>query len=60
MSDKIHVVMAADGAYRKGLEVAKSSMIASCSDPSRLEFHLFGENRELEPRMRGDFGTYRG
>lgn len=60
MVDKVHVVMAADGAYVKGLEVAKASMLASCSDPSRLAFHLFGENTELERRIRGEFGTYKG
>ena len=52
--------MAADGAYRKGLEVAKASMIASCSDPSRLEFHLFGDDGQLAARIRSDFGTYKG
>lgn len=60
MSGKIHVVLAADAGYVKGLEVAKASMIASCSDPSRLEFHLFGDDPVLERRIRGDFGTYKG
>ena len=45
MSDgEIHVVMAADGPYVKGLEVAKASMVESCSDSEQLEFHLFGED----------------
>ena len=57
MSDKIHVVMAADGAYRKGLEVAKASMIASCSDPSRLEFHLFGDDEHYKFEYKNE--TYR-
>jgi len=43
MKDKVHVVMAADGPYLKGLEVAKASMVESCSDPERLEFHIFRE-----------------
>ena len=60
MCDKIHVVMAADAGYMKGLEVAKASMIASCSNPSRLEFHLFGDDPALEQRIRSDFGTYKG
>ena len=58
--EKIHVVMAADEAYRKGLEVAKTSMIASCSEPERLEFHLFGDAPELMYRIRREFGTYKG
>lgn len=60
MKDKIHIVMAADANYRRGLEVAKASMVASCSDPERLEFHLFGEDKNLEDRIRNDFGTYKG
>lgn len=60
MVDKVHVVMAADGAYMKGLEVAKASMEESCSDPSRLEFHIFGEDSALANRIRRDFGTYKG
>ena len=60
MDDKVHIVMAADGAYMKGLEVAKASMVASCSDPSRLTFHLFGENEDMERRIRSEFGTYKG
>jgi len=52
--------MAADAGYMKGLEVAKASMIASCSNPSRLEFHLFGDDPALEQRIRSDFGTYKG
>ena len=60
MVDKIHIVMAADGPYMKGLEVAKASMIASCSDPARLEFHLFGEDAGLACRIRGELGTYKG
>lgn len=57
---KVHIVMAADGAYRKGLEVAKASMVESCSDPSRLVFHEFGEEPSFVERMRRDFGTYKG
>lgn len=60
MADKVHIVMAADGAYMKGLDVAKASMVASCPDPSRLHFHLFGENVDLERRIRSEFGTYKG
>ena len=60
MKDKVHVVMAADGPYLNGLAVAKASMIASCSDPSRLEFHLFRGDPALEQRIRSDFGTYKG
>jgi lipopolysaccharide biosynthesis glycosyltransferase len=59
-SDKIHIVMAADEAYRKGLEVAKKSMIDSCSDPERLVFHLFGDDPSLSARIRSEFGTYKG
>ena len=58
--EKVHVVMAADEAYRKGLEVAKSSMISSCSAPERLEFHLFDDDPELMDRIRREFGTYKG
>lgn len=43
MSDKIHVVFASDANYLPGLEVAKGTMIAACSDPARLEFHIFDE-----------------
>ena len=60
MDGRIHIVMAADGAYLKGLEVAKATMIASCSDPSRLVFHLFGENEEMGRRIRSEFGMYKG
>ena len=60
MKDKVHVVMVADKAYEKGLEVAKASMIGSCSDPDRIEFHIFREEPELSERMRREFGTYRG
>ena len=61
MSDgEIHVVMAADGPYLKGLEVAKASMVESCSDPGRLEFHLFGEDAVSPERIRREFGTYKG
>ncbi len=59
-AEKIHVVMAADGAYMKGLEVAKDSMIKSCSCPERLEFHIFSETNVMMERLRGEFGTYRG
>ena len=59
-SDRIHVVMAADGPYVKGLEVAKASMVESCSDPGRLEFHLFEEDAVSPERMRREFGTYKG
>lgn len=58
--DKLHIVMAADEPYMKGLEVAKASMIASCSNPARLEFHIFGENPSLDARIRNEFGTYKG
>jgi len=58
--DKIHVVMAADGPYMKGLEVAKATMLASCSDPSRLVFHLFGDDAALSERIRREFGSYKG
>ena len=60
MSETVHIVMAADQAYMKGLEVAKASMVESCSDPSRLEFHVFGEDVAIANRIRGDFGTYKG
>ena len=60
MDDRIHVVMAADGPYMKGLEVAKASMVESCSNPSRLDFHLFGEDAALSERIRSEFGTYKG
>ena len=60
MTGKVHVVMAADGAYMKGLEIAKASMIASCSDSSRLAFHLFGEDSNLVQRIHSEFGTYKG
>lgn len=43
MTEKIHVVLASDANYRPGLEVAKATMIASCSDPARLAFHAFDE-----------------
>jgi lipopolysaccharide biosynthesis glycosyltransferase len=58
--EKIHIVMAADEAYWKGLEVAKNSMIASCSEPERLEFHLFEDKPGLTDRIRHEFGTYKG
>ena len=32
----------------------------SCSDPSRLVFHEFGEEPSFVERMRRDFGTYKG
>ena len=60
MNDKVHVVMVADNAYEKVLEVAKASMIESCSAPDRIEFHIFREEPELSERMRREFGTYRG
>ena len=60
MSGKIHVVMVADGPYMKGLEVAKTSMIESCKNPSQIEFHIFGKDEELDARFRSDFGTYKG
>ena len=43
MNDAIHVVFASDANYLPGLEVAKGTMIAACSDPARLEFHIFDE-----------------
>lgn len=49
--EKVHVVMAADAGYRKGLDVAKASMVASCSDPERLAFHLFGDDPGLSARI---------
>ena len=60
MNSKTHIVLVADGAYMKGLEVTKASMISSCSDPSRLVFHLFGENEEMARKIRSEFGTYKG
>ena len=60
MNEKVHIAMAADAPYMKGLEIAKESMIASCSDPSRLVFHLFGESEALGRRIRNEFGTYKG
>lgn len=39
---QVHVVLASDENYRPALDVAKSGIIASCSDPSRLVFHEFG------------------
>ena len=38
---KVHVVLAADENYRPALEVAKLTMLANCSDPSRLVIHEF-------------------
>ena len=35
-------------------------MIASCSAPERLAFHLFGDDQEITVRIRADFGTYKG
>ena len=58
--DKIHIVMAADEAYRKGLEVAKTSMSESCAHPERLAFHLFGGDDAFADRVRREFGTYKG
>jgi len=43
MFRKIHIVLASDANYWPGLEVTKATMIASCSDPARLEFHIFDE-----------------
>lgn len=40
---KIHVVLAADANYLPGLKVTRESMVRSCSDPDRLEFHIFDE-----------------
>ena len=60
MNDKVHVVMVADKAYEKGLEVAKASMLGSCSDPGRIEFHLFDDDSVLMDRIQKDFGTYKG
>lgn len=60
MTDHVHVVMAADGAYKKGLEVARASMIESAGDPARLKFHIFDEGTGLEQRIRDEFGTYKG
>ena len=58
--DKVHIAMVADGAYLKGLEVAKASMVESCSNPSRLQFHVFGEDAELGSRIQREFGLYKG
>ena len=52
MNDKVHVVMVADKAYEKGLEVAKASMIESCSDPDRIEFHILREDVRSSVRSR--------
>ena len=60
MNGKIHVVMAADKAYWKGLEVAQASLLASCVRPSQVAFHLFGEDGQIAARIRADFGTYKG
>ena len=60
MNGKIHVAMAADQGYWKGLEVAKASMVASCSAPERLEFHLFDEKEGVASRIRADFGISTG
>lgn len=58
--DRIHVAMVADGPYKTGLEVAKDSIVASCSDPSRLVFHFFGDDEVLSERIRQELGTYKG
>ena len=60
MNGKIHVVMAADQGYSMGLEIAKASMVASCSAPERLEFHLYDDKAEVVSRILTDFGTYKG
>ena len=60
MNGKIHVAMVADQGYWRGLEVAKASMVASCSAPERLEFHLFDENDDVVQRVRTDFGISTG
>lgn len=44
VSGKIHVVLASDANYLPGLEVTKATMLASCSAPSRLAFHVFDEH----------------
>ena len=60
----VHVVFAADEKYRPALEVAKSTMLASCSDPSRLVIHEFDaraldniDTSGLRP-WNGSFMTY--
>ena len=58
--ETIHVAMAADGPYQKGLDFARESMLRSCSDPSRLQFHVFGDDAALSARIRREFGTYKG
>ena len=60
VEDKIHIVMAADGTYRKGLEVAKASLSESCAHPERLVFHLFDGDAAFADRVRREFGTYKG
>ncbi len=42
-TDRVHVVLAANGPYMSGLELTKASMIASADDASRLVFHEFTE-----------------
>lgn len=41
MSDRVHIVLAADANYRNGLEVTRRSIIAACPTPERLVFHVF-------------------
>lgn len=60
VEDKIHIVMAADETYRKGLEVAKASLSESCAHPERLVFHLFDGDAAFADRVRREFGTYKG
>ena len=43
MTDKIHIVLASDANYRPGLEVTRASILQSCSEPERLEWHIFDE-----------------
>jgi len=41
--DNIHIVLASDANYLPGLEVTRATMLAACSVPERLVFHVFDE-----------------
>jgi len=43
MNDKVHIVLASDANYVPGLEVTRATMLAACSEPSRLVLHVFDE-----------------
>jgi len=47
VAGEIHIVLASDANYMPGLEVTRATMLAACSDPSRLRFHVFDDNEAL-------------